>query len=72
MATKQEIVDDIRSLYPGAGALRKADVLRYIKKTDRHPSEFMESLDTTEIDGQVRYLVISIADKLYRSTGGAS
>lgn len=71
MATKREIVDDIRSLYPGAGTLCKSEVLRYIHKIGHRQSEFVENLNETEIDGQIRYLVVDIADKLYRQQAGA-
>lgn len=73
MATKQEIINDIRSLYPGAGALCKADVLRYIRKLGHSQSEFIGRLseNATVIDGQTRYLVIDIADQLYRGQAGA-
>lgn len=74
MATKQEIINDIRSLWPNAGVLNKANTKVYIQKTGHNPSDFLADLDKrkVKIDNGYGYLVIDIADKLYRSTGGAS
>ncbi|WP_462385396.1 hypothetical protein [Intestinibacillus massiliensis] len=73
MATKRDIIDDIRSIWPGTGVLSKADVLRYLKdhaKTSAEANEFICSLEPVKINKSTKYFVVDIADKLYRRQSG--
>lgn len=78
MATKQDLIADMRSLYPGAGVITKAEVKRYIRDLQHRSNEdqaslnnFFDGLAFVQIGARTKYLVIDVADKLYRMQAGA-
>lgn len=72
MATKRNIVSDIRSVFPDAGLLTRESIRKYLKKGDAATADFLADLTPVHIGKRYEYLVEDIAEKLYQSQAGAS
>lgn len=71
MASKRDIVSDIRSVFPGAGLLKRTQIREYLKRGNAATADFLADIAPVHIGKSPDYLVEDIADKLYRLQGGA-
>lgn len=65
--TRRDIVNDIRSVYPRAGVINKTQVKDYLDKGQDFTTSFLRDVPKVNTGNKVEYLVIDIADKLYRN-----
>lgn len=65
--TRRDLVNDIRSVFPKAGVLNKEDVRAYLNKGRDFTKAFLEDVPKVNTGNKAEYLVIDIADKLYRN-----
>lgn len=65
--TRRDLVNDIRSAFPKAGVLNKTQIGAYLHKKKDATTAFLRDVPKTNTGNKVEYLVIDIADKLYRN-----
>lgn len=71
MASKRDIVSDIRSVFPDAGLLKRTQIRKYLRRGSAGTADFLADITPVRIGKSPDYLVEDIADKLYRLQGGA-
>jgi len=68
MATRQEIIDDLRRQY--GGAMNTNQLMRYLGYRDvRAAKKFMAGVPTIETERQVKYLSIDVGRRIYERMG---